>query len=250
MATVNAQEHRTPLLAQQPTQAYLHWLDDWLASRPRVSLVAAESVLVVVDMLDGFCRQGPLASPRIAAIVDGLTALVATFQEAGGHHVLLPQDAHRPDDAEFAWYPPHCLAGTDQARTVAPLAALAGPGWQVVPKHTISALAEQEFRTALGQLVDPDHRPTFVVIGNCTDLCIYQAAMGIMLNTPGAQVVLPHRAVATYDLPVEAPGGPHPGDLLHAVFLAHMASNGVQVVEDIRWQMAGTEDAAPAPRTA
>jgi hypothetical protein len=43
--------------------------------------------------------------------------------------------------------------------------------------------------------------------------------------------------VQTYDLPVDAAKSlgipPHPGDLLHAVFLYHLALNGVEVVQHI-----------------
>jgi hypothetical protein len=50
-------------------------------------------------------------------------------------------------------------------------------------------------------------------------------------------VIVPVECVQTYDLPVETARQisalPHDGDLLHSVFLYHMALNGAQVVEKV-----------------
>jgi hypothetical protein len=51
------------------------------------------------------------------------------------------------------------------------------------------------------------------------------------------RVILPANCVATYDLPVSVAQEygimPHHGDLLHLLFLYHLALNGVQVVANI-----------------
>jgi len=47
------------------------------------------------------------------------------------------------------------------------------------------------------------------------------------------RVIVPGDCVQTYDLPVAVATGigalPHPGDLLHDLFLYHLALNGVEV---------------------
>jgi hypothetical protein len=80
-----------------------------------------------------------------------------------------------------------------------------------------------------------------MVVGDCTDLCTYQLAMFLRLDANARQkarrVIVPADCVQTYDLPVEIASGlgalPHPGNLLHAVFLYHMQLNGVEVVSEI-----------------
>jgi hypothetical protein len=72
----------------------------------------------------------------------------------------------------------------------------------------------------------------FIVVGNCTDLCVYQAAMQLKMRFNGAgwytrSVIVPADCVQTYD----ALG--HPGDQMHDVFLRHMALNGIEVVTSI-----------------
>ena len=82
---------------------------------------------------------------------------------------------------------------------------------------------------------------TYVVVGDCTDLCTYQLAMHLRLDANARQlqrrVLVPVECVDTYDRPVdvavEQGGLPHPADLLHAVFLYHMALNGVEVVRRV-----------------
>jgi nicotinamidase-related amidase len=83
---------------------------------------------------------------------------------------------------------------------------------------------------------------TFIVVGNCTDICVYQLAnfLCARANAFGHdwRVIVPEDCVQTYDLPIataEAVGAtPHDGDLLHKVFLYHMALNGVEVVKGIK----------------
>jgi len=52
------------------------------------------------------------------------------------------------------------------------------------------------------------------------------------------RVIVPAEAVETYDRALETAkeqgGFAHPGDLMHAVFLYHMALNGIEVVRAVR----------------
>jgi nicotinamidase-related amidase len=83
---------------------------------------------------------------------------------------------------------------------------------------------------------------TYVVVGDCTDLCIYQAAMGLQLRSNaaglGTRVIVPADCVDTFDIPVDVAGQigaqPHPGDFYHHVFLHAMATNGIDVVASVQ----------------
>jgi nicotinamidase-related amidase len=80
---------------------------------------------------------------------------------------------------------------------------------------------------------------TFIVVGVCTDICVYEAAiyLRVRANVQGrhaARVIVPANAVQTYDMPVEVAeemgAFPHDGDLLHRVFLYQMALNDIEVL--------------------
>jgi len=106
----------------------------------------------------------------------------------------------------------------------------------VIPKKSISS----SIGTALGTWLENHPQvTTFIIVGDCTDLCVYQAAMYLrlranVLGQKDVRVVIPADCVQTYDLPVETAeeigAMPHDGDLLHRLFLYHMALNGIEVV--------------------
>jgi hypothetical protein len=52
------------------------------------------------------------------------------------------------------------------------------------------------------------------------------------------EVFLPENCTQTYDMRIETAkeigAYPHPGDFLHALFLYHMALNGVTVIKSIK----------------
>ena len=82
---------------------------------------------------------------------------------------------------------------------------------------------------------------TAIVVGDCTDLCVYQLAMLLRLranalNLRNFTVIVAANTVDTFDIPESpyaAPGSAHPGDFFHHVFLYHMAQNGIRIVRAI-----------------
>jgi nicotinamidase-related amidase len=197
----------------------------------------AAVALISVDLTVGFCCQGPLASPRVAAIVPAAVRLFRRVHELGVRHFLLLQDTHDADALEFSAYPPHAVAGTAESETIDELKDLPFADlFIIMPKNSVSC----DIGTDLGPWLEAHPAvTTFIVVGDCTDICVYLAAMYLRLraNVLGlrdAHVVVPADCVQTYDLTVAAAEElgalPHDGDLLHRVFLYHMALNGIQVV--------------------
>jgi nicotinamidase-related amidase len=225
---------------------YLHFLESWLQSLQPAICEPQRTAVLVVDMVEGFCEHGALASSRVQRLEQPVAVLLETYGRAGGNRVWLLEDAHAEASREFRSFPPHCLIGSTEARTVAQLRALETPAWRHFAKQTLNRLAEPEVRSALDAALRSGTLD-FVIVGNCTDLCIYQVAMALQLllnrteyaSYTQARVLVASGAVDTYDLPPEAAAGgaqPHPADLLHAVFLHHMELNGVIVAREIIWQ--------------
>ncbi len=153
------------------------------------------------------------------------------------------RDSHTPDAPEFAQFGPHCLAGTAESRLVRELAELPfASTFQDVPKNATSAWAGAETLRDWVERQEAAGVGTFVVVGDCTDLCVYQTAMPLKLGANARdrriEVVVPAECVDTYDLSVETAGQigakPHDAEVLHAVFLYHLVLNGVRVVRSIR----------------
>jgi nicotinamidase-related amidase len=233
----------TPSLALR-SQDFLDFIDTWqagLAVLPLADAIPnpAQTAILSVDVTAGFCTAGPLASERVATIVQPITRLFGAAWKRGMHQIVLIQDTHEPDAVEFGAWPPHCVRGTTESEPVAAIKAL--PFYDrllQLPKNSISS----NLNTGLDPWIESHPEiDTFIVVGDCTDLCTYQLAMHLRLTANARQllrrVIVPADCSDTYDRSVaiaQAQGGlPHDAGLLHAVFLYHMALNGVEVVKSI-----------------
>ena len=81
------------------------------------TLPGASTALMIVDMIEGFTRSGPLASPGMEALTPAVAALAARC-DARGMEVVAFADCHDPACPEFAAYPPHCIKGDTQSEVV------------------------------------------------------------------------------------------------------------------------------------
>jgi nicotinamidase-related amidase len=229
----------------QDALPFLNWISDWKDRLPpwnfadQVDDPAGVAVLSV-DVTNGFCYDGPLSSPRVANIVPPIVKLFKHAHTLGVRHFVLPQDTHHEEAVEFGSFPPHCTRGSTESEPVPEFKAL--PFFDqlmIMPKNSISSSIGTELPAWLDAHPEVN---TFIVVGDCTDLCTHQLAMYLRLRANAYQraadrVILPVDCIDTYDLPVpvaqEIGAFPHHGDLLHLIFLYHMALNGVQVVASV-----------------
>lgn len=228
------------LIIEKPLE-YINYLENWLEHLPpqKISEIAREPkkcAVISVDMIKGFCSIGPLSSPRVSAIIQPIADLLELAWKNNIRQILFIQDTHEPDAVEFDAYPPHCIRGTEEAETVDEFKAL--PFFDqilVMPKNSIAS----GLNTGLNDwLVGHPGVNTFIVVGDCSDLCTYQLAMHLRLDANARQlnrrIVVPVNCVDTYDMPLkqaEKTGAvPHPADFVHAVFLHNMLLNGVEIV--------------------
>lgn len=231
------------------SRPFVAWLVEWYNSRPALNwtelLDSPEGepehvALLAVDVTAGFCSQGPLSSDRVARIAEPISRLFWRAHERGVRHFILPQDTHSEDAVEFGSFPPHCVRGTAEPLTVPELRALPFSDlFTLIEKDTISS--------SIGTKLDAwlEGHPqvtTFLVTGDCTDICVYQLAMHLRLRANAlhlreVRVILPLDCIDTFDLPVDVASQigamPHHGDLLHLVFLYSMAQNGIEIVSEV-----------------
>jgi nicotinamidase-related amidase len=164
--------------------------------------------ILVIDMLNGFCREGNLASSRLDSITGRLREHLERDEAAGASLVFLA-DTHRVDDPEFAMFPPHCVEGSGEEEIVPELTELARRG-TVVRKHTFSGFRGTGLDEVLGRI-----GPALVeVTGVCTDICVLHTVYDLRLR--GYGVVVDRAFVETYD----APG--HDADEINRFALAHI----------------------------
>jgi nicotinamidase-related amidase len=102
---------------------FLDYLENWLEERPVISLAEAvpepeKAAIISVDVINGFLYEGPLASPRVAAIAEPITRLMAAAWERGVRDILLIQEGHHEDSLEFDAFGEHAVKGTPQAEAI------------------------------------------------------------------------------------------------------------------------------------
>jgi nicotinamidase-related amidase len=230
--------------------AFLDYLDEHTDSLPELSLDgliaeaggAAHVAVIAVDVVNGFCVEGPLASARVGAIVPPIGRLLEAAHRRGVRQVAVLRDAHTPDAPELGQFGPHCLSGTAESQLVRELSDLPfAASFMDIPKNATSAWAGAETLREWVSEREAEGVRTFIVVGDCTDLCVYQTAMPLKLSANARDkridVIVPADCVDTYDLPVETARSigatPHDAELLHAVFLYHLALNGIRVVRSL-----------------
>jgi nicotinamidase/pyrazinamidase len=129
----------------------------------------AKLQLLVLDMLEGFTRIGPLASPRVQALLPKQVEFLSSLP--ADSLVVFLADRHRPDDVEFDRCPRHCVEGTPEAEICPELLEAcerAGVQPVIVSKTTFSGF----YQTGLDRIVREAPNNEWVVIGCVTDCCI------------------------------------------------------------------------------
>ena len=165
-------------------------------------------VTIVVDVLNGFCKRGNLASPRCDAVIPAVKQVIEQRRRAGDRLIFLA-DTHDPNDREFEVFPVHCVRGTAEAEVVPELQPDLGDA-TLIRKRRYSGFFETDLEDRLSAAAP--QRVT--VVGVCTDICVLHTVAD--LRNRDYRVIVPARAVATFD----APG--HPGDEVQRWSLAHL----------------------------
>jgi nicotinamidase-related amidase len=234
---------------------------DWYANLPTLRMAelvpnakAAERTAVFsADMINGFCKEGALASERIGAISKIVASLFNRMHRRGIRNFIFVQEWHQPDAKEFQSYPSHCVAETSEAETIPDLQKFILGSTQVYLKNSLSPAFSHSASSAgpsFEGLLKVCNFRTIVVVGNCTDLCVRELAMYLRMWANEYQqdlrIIIPANCVETFDMSSETaraieqennlPKGsvkPHSGDLMHVQALYEMSRNGIEVVKEI-----------------
>lgn len=223
---------------------------------------AAETGLVIVDEVNGFCTVGagnlapPAPDQRVADMVERTAGLAREFRTLR-LPVLAFLDTHEPGKPEPP-FPPHCERGTGEENLVPALEWLAtDPDVTLIRKDCINgfvgAIEPAVVRgihgatyNKLTEWVNSNRLKAVVVVGICTDICVMDLVLtmlsarnhGLMPTLKDIAVLEP--ACATYDLPGSVAAGlglpataSHPKGPTHHMGLYFMASRGALIVSEL-----------------
>lgn len=183
-----------------------------------------QPIVFVVDMINGFIKEGALHDPAILACAKPIQQLLTDLD----CRRIFIADAHPPKTREFHSYPPHCLIGTAESEVIAELKPYIE---ELFHKNSTNTFTTDEFQAFLKS--DIDTYRDIIITGCCSDICIMQFALCLNAwlnehNKSEHRIVIPVDCVDTYHV-----------DALHDALknnqfaLENMQANGITVVSSI-----------------
>jgi ureidoacrylate peracid hydrolase len=157
----------------------------------RVTLDPQRAALVIVDMVNDFCKPGgAMVLPGCEVLVPKQRAVIDSARSAGSP-VIWVHDSHRRNmrrDREFLKRSKHCIEGTWGVEIVDELGAR--PDEIHVMKHRYSAF----FQTDLDLVLKDMLVEQLVVFGVVTNICVRSTVHDAFFN--GYEVVVPRDCCA------------------------------------------------------
>ena len=193
-----------------------------------------KTLVISVDLNNGFAKEGAMSSPKVKEIIAPTAEAFRKLKEHG-LKIIAYTDSHTGDSIEFDSYPVHCLADTEESQLVSEISEYVD---FIKPKESTNGFlagnpliqAEMGYPD-LGQ-EDLDKIDKVIFTGDCTDICVYQFA--VTLKTYFDQVnrkcdvIIILDLVETYDAPY------HNADINNIVFVNSMIGNGIKVYQNIK----------------
>ncbi|MED6131827.1 NiCoT heavy metal ion transporter Nic1 [Stylosanthes scabra] len=208
--------------------------------------------LVLVDLVNGFCTVGSgNLAPRqldkqISRMVDESVRLSKVFAHKNWP-IFAFLDSHHPDIPEPP-YPPHCIAGTQEAELVPDLLWLENePNATLRRKDCIDGFLgsiEKDGSNVFVDWVKNNQIKQVLVVGICTDICVMDfvssalAARNRGFLPPLENVILYSKACATYDIPLHVARTnkdviSHPQELMHHIGLYISRGRGAKIASEV-----------------
>ncbi len=179
-------------------------------------------IVFVVDMVNGFIKEGALHDGKIMDVVEPIQSLLEEYNS------IFVCDNHPEDAREFQAYPKHCVIGTSEAQVIDELQKY---NKNQIEKNSTNTFFSPGFQDFLEE--DFYQYDDYIITGCCTDLCILQFALSFhsWLNQNDyndKRIIIPVDCVETYHI-----DGNHDAGQWNEMALENMATNGIQIVSRI-----------------
>ncbi len=188
------------------------------------SLNNEKTAVFVIDMLEGFAREGSLSDRRIEMLAEPIAELLEALPLT---NIVFMNDSHGEDSIEFEDYPSHCIKGSGEAEIVRELKQYSKTGI-IMEKNSTNGFLCEDFKEWFEE--NRKGISTYLLVGVCTDICIKQFAMTLKVwfleRNIDSRVIVPINMVDTFNF--EDTG--HNGDVMNVVSLYEMDSGGIEIL--------------------
>ncbi len=175
--------------------------------------------IIIIDMVNGFVKEGPLHDESILDIVDNINTVV----EKVDGDIIVFEDCHNPDCKEFEAFPPHCLKGDSQSETIDELSYLfSHPNYLcTIKKNSTNGIFK-----FIGNELAREGR--YYIMGVCSDICVLQFALSLKALSNEMdmemEVIVVSDAIDTFD------GENHDKHQMNELSINLMRSMGIKII--------------------
>ena len=183
-----------------------------------------KKLLINVDMVNGFVREGLMADSYIEHIIPEQIRLINLI--LGENEALaFIKDCHKLGCKEFDRYPAHCVEGTIEAELVNELKPYEKEAL-VYKKNSTSAIFAPNFTNDIKKMKSLRE---VIITGCCTDICDMNLAIPLQnyfdQNNQRVEIIIPMNAVETYNAPN------HNRDEYNNMAFKFIEQSGIQLVK-------------------
>ena len=130
-----------------------------------------KKLLIIVDMVNGFVREGSMADSYIEHIIPEIVNEIDDYKNDG---VIFIKDCHEENSIEFSSYPKHCIKGTSESELVNELKKIEDEAIGVYEKNSTSAMFAENFVIDIEKM---NNLNEVTIVGCCTDICVLNLAI-------------------------------------------------------------------------
>lgn len=182
-----------------------------------------KKLLLVIDMINGFVKEGALADKYINNITPNIIRIIEEYIQEG-NDIISIQEGHNKSSKEFESFPMHCIIGTKEAELIDELLPYKEK-MKVIRKNSTCGFVTEEFLNYLKQ--NERELEEITLTGCCTDLCVMNFALPLKnyINEKdlNIKVTIYENCVETYDLPI------HNREEYNEMAFKIMKQNGIEI---------------------
>ena len=181
-----------------------------------------EELIIVVDMVNGFVKEGALAAPSIMRVV---ARQIEILKEAVNNQkigIIFIRDCHDKDAVEFKTFGPHCIEGTPETEVIDELSEFVTCFYK---KNSTNFVFADGFINDINKL---KKLKKVLLMGCLSEVCVKNGGIALrnlfdQLNKD-IDVCVYSDAIDTYDAPN------HKSEEVTERALQDMESNGIKVL--------------------
>lgn len=125
-------------------------------------------VLVVVDMVNGFCKEGNMADATYMNVVSLQEELINKYIRGNDSAVIFVCENHNENASEFRDFPSHCVSGTKEAIVIDELMPYVEDSF-MIGKNSTSFMSGNDFKNLIDKM---DNLECVEGCGVCIDICV------------------------------------------------------------------------------